>query len=178
MNYQLSVQLRNCTAARAHLYGAKALILDKQVSEAFLPKAGELVSVTVLPDDGFPTTSRMFYELVKLGIADRHWMFMGLKIYIRDRGLPESLLERQQNALPLAQEALEARLRYYRELESVDLLGGHSSPFTMLAPDYVPPVLSYPGHLPRLEIADTSHLSDEEFAALAPQGYHATGGEQ
>lgn len=24
-------------------------------------------------------------------------------------------------------------------------------------------------------IADSSHLSDEEFAALMPQGYHATG---
>jgi hypothetical protein len=24
-------------------------------------------------------------------------------------------------------------------------------------------------------IADSSHLSDEEFAALTPQGYHATG---
>jgi hypothetical protein len=26
-------------------------------------------------------------------------------------------------------------------------------------------------------IADSSHLSDEEFNALMPQGYHATGGE-
>jgi hypothetical protein len=26
-----------------------------------------------------------------------------------------------------------------------------------------------------LSIADSSHLSDEEFAALTPQGYHATG---
>jgi hypothetical protein len=175
MDYKLSVQLRNCTAARAHLYGAQALILDKQVEEEFLPKAGELVSVAAFPDDGFPTTSRMFYELVKRGIADRHWMLMGLRIYIRDQGLPESLLERQQNALPLAQKAREARLRYYRELESVDLLGGYSSPFTTLDPEYVEPLLSYPGHLPSLEIADSSHLSDEEFAALTPQGYHATG---
>lgn len=176
MDYQLSVQLRNCTTARAHLYGAEALILDRQVKEQFLPGEDEEVFATV-PDNCIVTSSRMFYEFVKYGIPDRHWMFMGLRVHVQDRGLPESLLKRQLAALPLAQEAREARLRYYRELESVDLLGGHSSAFTTLAPDYVEPLLSHPGHLPRLEITDTSHLSDEEFAALTPQGYHATGGQ-
>lgn len=149
MDYQLSVQLRNCTAARAHLYGAEALILDKQVKDQFLPMEGEEVFATV-PDNCIATSSRMFYELVKYGIPDRHWMFMGLRVHVQDRGLPESLLKRQLSALPLAQKAREARLRYYREQESVDLLGGHSSAFTRLDPEYVEPLLSCPGHLPSL----------------------------
>jgi len=143
MDYQLSVQLRNCTAARAHLHGAEALILDKQVKDQFLPKEGEEIFATV-PDDCIVTSSRMFYELVKYGIPDRHWMFMGLRVHVQDRGLPESLLKRQLSALPLAQKAREARLRYYREQESVDLLGGHSSAFTRLDPEYVEPLLGYP----------------------------------
>jgi hypothetical protein len=69
---------------------------------------------------------------VKRGIPDRHWMFMGLRVHVQDRGLPESLLKRQLAAIPLAQEAQQARLRYYRELEAVDLLAGHPSPFTRL----------------------------------------------
>lgn len=143
MDYRLSVQLRNCTAARAHLYGAEALIFDKQVKEQFLPGEGEEILGSV-PSDCIATSSQIFYELVKRGIADRHWMFMHLRVHVQDRGLPESLLERQWKALPLAQKAREARLRYYREQESVDLLGGHSSPFTTAAPDYMEPLLSHP----------------------------------
>ena len=148
MDYQLSVQLRNCTAARAHLYGAQALILDKQVKEQFLPRNDESIDADPLNGGtGFVVTSELFSELCSLGIVDRHWMLMGHRVHIND-DLPDSLDERQWNALALAQEAREARLRYYRELESVDLLGGHSSAFTTLAPDYAPPMPSYPGHLP------------------------------
>lgn len=39
MNYQLSVKLRNCITARAHLYGAEALILERE-ADALAAKAG------------------------------------------------------------------------------------------------------------------------------------------
>lgn len=90
MDYQLSVQLRNCIAARAHLYGAEALILEKEADKlaADAGSAPESI-VTANPD--------------------------------------------QIRALSLAQQAQQARRRYFRELEAVDLLGGHSSAFGGLA---------------------------------------------
>lgn len=40
MDYQLSVKLRNCITARAHLYGAEALILERE-ADALAAKAGQ-----------------------------------------------------------------------------------------------------------------------------------------
>ena len=39
MDYQLSVKLRNCITARAHLYGAEALILERE-ADALAVQAG------------------------------------------------------------------------------------------------------------------------------------------
>lgn len=89
MDYQLSVKLRNSIAARAHLYGAEALILGKE--------ADQLVAASGPAPESMDDAS-----------AD------------------------QTRAFSLAQQAQQARLRYYRELEAVDLLAGHPSPFTRL----------------------------------------------
>ena len=86
MDYQLSVKLRNCIAARAHLYGAEALILDKEA-------------------DRLAAASGPAPESIAVANVD------------------------QIRALSLAQQAQEARRRYFRELEAVDLLAGHSSAF-------------------------------------------------
>jgi hypothetical protein len=129
MDYQLSVKLRNCIAARAHLYGAEALILQKQFEKDFLPVEGEdftaITPASVSPSRGFVTSSKIFYELVKRGVET----LFGRQVYVRDKGVPESMLERQCRSLNLAQQAQEARRRYFRELEAVDLLAGHSSAF-------------------------------------------------
>lgn len=87
------------------------------------------------------TSSKIFYELVKRGITESDYTnspifpketLFGLQVYVRDKGVPESMLERQYRSLSLAQQAQQARRRYFRELEAVDLLGGHSSPFGAL----------------------------------------------
>lgn len=86
MDYKLSVKLRNCIAARAHIYGAEAVILEKEADR--------------LADQAGPVPATI------------------------------------QDASPLHLEALrhatlahQARRRYFRELEAVCLLGGHSSRF-------------------------------------------------
>lgn len=86
MDYQLSVKLRNSIAARAHLYGAEALILEKQ-ADSLVAGAGPS-----------PSTFDQANDV-------------------------------QREAFWLASKAQNARRRYFRELEAVDLLGGHSSPF-------------------------------------------------
>lgn len=140
MDYQLCVKLRNSITARAHLYGAEAIILQKQFEQDFLPVEGETLPVSV-PDGKFITSSSIFCELVKRGItkadptdssAFPEETLFGRSVLLRDREMPESLLERQRRLLSVAQEAAEARCRYFRELEAVDLLGGHSSAFTEL----------------------------------------------
>lgn len=65
MDTQLNLQLRQSAAARAHLHGAEAVILEKE-------------------------------------------------------------------AAALLEQARQARRRYFRELETCDLLGGHESPFSSL----------------------------------------------
>jgi hypothetical protein len=145
MDYQLSVKLRGCIAARAHLYGAEALILQKQFEKDFLPMEGEdftaITPASINPGDEFVTSSKIFYELVKRGITESDYTnspifpketLFGRQVYVRDKGVPESMLERQCRSLNLAQQAQEARRRYFRELEAVDLLAGHSSSFTRL----------------------------------------------
>jgi hypothetical protein len=89
MDYQLSVKLRNSIAARAHLYGAEAVILEKEA-------------------DQLASASGQAPESIAVATAD------------------------QIRALSLAQQAQQARRRYFRELEAVDLLGGHSNAFTRL----------------------------------------------
>ena len=86
MDYKLSVKLRNCIAARAHIYGAEAVILEKEADR--------------LADQAGPSPAT-----------------------IHDAS-PDQI-----RALSLAQRAHQARRRYFRELEAIDLLGGHSSPF-------------------------------------------------
>lgn len=90
MDYQMSVQLRQAMAQRAHLYGARSIELGRQ-ADALAASAGP------------PPAS----------ISEAN--------------------EAQLRAYALAQEAHQARRRYFRELEAVDLLGGHSgSPFAAL----------------------------------------------
>lgn len=76
------LNLRQCACRRAHLYGAQAVILEK---EADALAAGPV-----------PATI-------------------------------DDCTEAQLRALLLAQEAHHAKRRYFRELETCDLLGGYSS---------------------------------------------------
>jgi hypothetical protein len=89
MDPTLCLALRRNTTARAHLYGAEAVILDKQATDLALAEIRE--------------HSNRF------------------QLHI-----PE-LLNR-----PEYRRGQEARRRYYRELEAVDLLGGCDSPFGVL----------------------------------------------
>lgn len=89
MDPALCLALRRNTTARAHLYGAEAVILEKQAE-----------------------------DLARTEIREHSNRF---QLHI-----PE-LLNRSEY-----QQAQEARRRYFRELESVDLLGGHDSPFGVL----------------------------------------------
>jgi hypothetical protein len=86
MDYQLSVKLRNCIAARAHLYGAEAVILEKEASSL---AAGTGPAPATFDQEN----------------------------------------DVQREAFWLAHKAQQARRRYFRELEAVDLLGGHSGAF-------------------------------------------------
>lgn len=89
MDPSLCLALRRNATARAHLYGADAVILEKEATDLALAE-----------------------------IRDHSNRF---QLHI-----PE-LLNR-----PEYQQGQEARRRYFRELESVDLLGGHDSPFGVL----------------------------------------------
>lgn len=89
MDYDLCLALRRNTTARAHLYGAEAVILEKEAT-----------------------------DLARAEIREHSNRF---QLHI-----PE-LLSR-----PEYQQAQQARRRYFRELEAVDLLGGYPSFFGAL----------------------------------------------